>query len=218
MQVVPTILTDDVEQANEWLKMLVDAKDVVRWVQLDVIDGVFAEAVTLVPESISQLEGFDVFEWEVHLMVEEPIEWLERCAAAGMKRVIGHVEMMRDQEAFVNLGMRLGMEVGLAIDLATEVRMISEDVWVWLDRVLVMSVKAGSSGQRFEEQVLKKVEALQRLRETRGYGFLIEVDGGVNGDRIEEVVTSGGDVVAALSAVYRNGKVRENIESLGSGF
>ncbi len=207
MDVHITILTDNVEKAKSQAQ-IINEMDISG--HLDVIDGEFAQAMTVKP---GDLEKELEINWECHLMVDNPIDWVEECAGAGVGRAIGQIERMGNQKEFVEQVQQLQMEAGLGLDLDTEVEALDSDALVWVESVLVMGVKAGKSGQSFEDKVVGKIEELVSLREAKGYGFLIEVDGGVNVEVAERLKVLGVDAVAVHSAFWE-GDREENWESL----
>lgn len=211
MEIVPAILSADEHEVKEKLDLL---RGVASSVQLDIIDGKFADNVTVGPEVVK--EFVDDFVIEAHLMVVEPFTWIERCAESGIQRVLCHVEHLRklDQELFVNKVLETGMEVGLCLDIDTDVFAIGKNLWVWLDRVLVMGVKAGWSAQEFNRVALTKINQLKELRDAGGYAFLIEEDGGAHEETIGDIVKAGVDVIGVTSAVWKGGKVEENLKRL----
>ena len=134
-------------------------KKVARTIHIDVLDGKFAHNTTFLDPAPFTKYNKD-FILEAHFMVEEPIQYLKPFADAGFRRFIGQVEKMSDQVEFVAKAQTLG-EVGLAIDKQTSVYSIKvslED----LDTLLVMTIQAGFSGQKFEEELLDKVRELRK--------------------------------------------------------
>ncbi len=194
MEVRVSILSGDVDEAKDQLKIINNKK---IGGHLDVIDGEFDKNKTIRPSDIN-LDG----DWECHLMVLEPINWIEECANARIIRVIGQIEKMSNQAQFVEKVQELQMEAGLAIDLETRIEEIDSEAFIWVDRILVMGVKAGKSGQKFESSVVEKIRDLIELRELRGYGFVIEVDGGVTVKIMEELDKMGVDSVVINSAFW----------------
>ncbi len=194
MKVRVSVLTDEIPKGNEQVGIIESKK---MGGHLDVIDGVFDENKTIRPREIKL--GSD---WECHLMVNGPIDWIEECAEAGVIRVIGQIEKMSNQAQFVEKAQEMQMEAGLGIDLETKIDEIDSEVLIWVDRILVMGVKAGKSGQKFESRVEDKIRDLIELRELRGYGFVIEVDGGVTVKIMEELEKKGVDSVVINSAFW----------------
>ena len=152
-------------------------KPFAKTVHIDVLDGKFAPNTTFLDPVPFSKYSKDLF-LEAHFMVEEPLQYIKSFADAGFRRFIGQVEKMSDQVEFVAEAELLG-EVALALDSDTPVEAVKvplED----LDSMLVMTVKAGFSGQQFMEQPLEKVkQILEKV------SLPIELDGGINDETIE---------------------------------
>jgi ribulose-phosphate 3-epimerase len=136
--------------------------------------------------------------FELHLMVNEPIEYLERWSKAGFRRFLGHVEQMSDQTAFVSKAQELG-EVGLVIDGKTPLSAVNVS-WEDLDTFLVMTIDAGASGQVFQPQQLKKIESLatQTL-------LPLEVDGGIDDKTMVQAAKKGATRFVTTSYLFHQG-------------
>ena len=169
-EIIPGILEKDFSGIERKIEIV---KPFAKTVHIDIIDGKFAPDTTFLDPIPFSKYAQDLF-LEVHMMVENPIQYLESFAKAGFKRFIGHIEKMPSQAEFVAKAKLLG-EVGLAIDGQTslsEVKIPYDD----LDCILVMTIKAGQSEQEFNPEYLKKVDAIKKVQE-----FLpIEIDGGIN--------------------------------------
>ena len=207
VEVIPTILTADIREAQEKLDRL---EELVKRAQIDIIDGVFAQNRTIDP---SAMEGIETtVDLDFHLMTKEPSDWVERSVRGGAGRVIGQVEMMSNQMEFLGKAQELGVSVGLGIDLATPVSALDEAVLASLDVVLVMSVKAGFGGQPFDEKAISKIK---QLNEVRGSGaFRICVDGGVTPELVGKISEAGADEVAVGKRLL-DGDPAVNIEKYG---
>lgn len=189
--IIPAILEKDWSSIESKINT---CKDFANTLHIDFIDGKFVDNT-----SFLEFEPFKKyssnFTLEAHLMVEEPIKYLDRLASAGFRRFLGHVEKMSDQVEFVVKGQELGF-VGLALDLetSTDVIMVNlED----LDQILLMSVKAGKSGQEFSDSVLPKIESLKSL-DFRN----IEIDGGINSQTIVLAKNAGANIFCATSYLF----------------
>jgi ribulose-phosphate 3-epimerase len=197
--ILPGILEKDWESIEKKIRI---AETFTDRIHVDIIDGKFSENKTFLdPEPF--LKYSDNFFLELHMMVEEPINFLEPYAKAGFKRFLGHIEKMSSQEEFVAKGQLLG-EVGLAIDgptLVDELKINLED----LDAILIMTIKAGYSGQAFVPDNLKKINALVKRfeRENVFKKPIIEVDGGINDQTIVLSEKSGAKRFIATSYIFK---------------
>lgn len=173
-QVLPGILEQEWEPIE---KKIQEVKSFAKAIHIDVLDGKFAPNTTWLDPAPFKKYADDIF-FEVHLMVDNPRQYLKSFAESGFKRFIGQVEKMPDIPAFVAEAEELG-EVGLALDTDTSVDAITvpyED----LDFLFVMTVKAGFSRQSFLPEMLEKVK---KIRERSSF-IPIEIDGGVSDQTI----------------------------------
>jgi len=178
---VPAILEKDITAFEEKLKRV---WGITKRVQMDIIDGKFAPTETVTPEILLNIDT--IVDFEGQLMVDKPEEWVDRCAAAGMTSLYGHVEKMEDRARFVADTEAAGMKAGLAFDIDTPLDGLEEMINN-LDGVLLMSVKAGTQGvQKFDERVLAKIKKVREMSE-----FInIVVDGGLTVENIKRCLAA----------------------------
>ncbi len=176
--IVPAILEKDI---SSFLDKAEKVKGFAKRVQVDIIDGKFAPATTVIPEALKEVDLPVEIEFEAHLMVEEPHDWIERCVEAGITAVYGQVEKMTDKVAFVADAQFAGLRAGLAYALETPLTDL-EDVINNLDAVLLMSSKLGTQGKEdFDEKVLEKIKEIRKIDKN----IKIIVDGGIDGKDIK---------------------------------
>lgn len=169
-------------------------KPFAKAVHIDIVDGKFAANTTFLDPEPFKKYSQDIF-FELHMMVEEPESYLEAWGKAGFRRFIGHVEKMSDQASFVARAETLG-EVGLALDAKSDVDAITVPL-LDVDTVLIMTIKAGFSGQQFMPHLLDKVRKLAKHEL-----FPIEVDGGMNDQTIIQAVKAGASRFVATSYLF----------------
>ncbi len=203
-EIIPGILEKEWEKIEAKLELV---KPFAKTVHIDLLDGKFADNATFLdPEPFKKYS--DYFFFELHMMVDNPIQYLKPFADAGFKRFLGHIEKMPDQVAFVADGQLLG-EVGLAIDGSTSLEKMSvsyED----LDCLLIMTIKAGISGQSFISSHLEKVKQVRAKHE-----FLtIEVDGGINDKTILLAKDAGVTRFVTTSFLYGDGNPQKQYKKL----
>lgn len=176
LSVVPTILTKSADDLREKLDKV---KELFSRVQVDIVDGKFRAECSLTPEAIESHEGLQL---DFHLMVVEPIEWVERCRKVGANLIIGQIEMMSNQIRFIEQ-IRLGnMKAGLAVDLDTPIAALDSEALRLVDHVLLMGYKAGFGGEVLEPSVLGKIESMKRILTE---GVELGLDGGINETNIQ---------------------------------
>lgn len=194
-EVIPGILEKEWSEIERKINLV---KPFAKTIHIDIIDGIFAPNTTFIDPLPFKKFTSDSF-FELHMMVSNPIQYLKPFADVGFKRFLGHIEKMPDQAEFVAQGQLFG-EVGLAIDGPTdlsEVKVAYED----LDSILIMTIKAGESGQMFKPEYLKKVQV---LRQAQGQFFPIEVDGGINDQTIIEAKNAGATRFVANSFIFKS--------------
>lgn len=194
VSIIPAILASTREEFEEKLKRVFGLVD---GVQVDIIDGQFAPTRTVSPEDLKSINT--VIKFDYQLMVKEPIEWLERCLTPQARGVYGHIERMADPAAFVAKAQVLGLKVGLALDLDTPLERIRDYVWD-LDGIILMSVKAGASGQNFDERVLQKIEHARGLRDD----LPLIIDGGLDVATIKRCIGAEWAAEIAEDDLHRN--------------
>jgi ribulose-phosphate 3-epimerase len=190
-EIIPGILEKDWSAIEQKLEQV---KPFAKSVHVDFIDGKFAPNTTFLDPKPFAKYAKD-FVLELHMMVEDPLQYIKPWADAGFQRFVAHIEKMPDQAAFV-ADAQLWGEVGLALDKDTsrdELKVSLED----LDSLLFMTVKAGFSGQQFEESALAKIKQL-------GEEVLIpiETDGGINEETIEIAYAAGARRFVATSFLF----------------
>lgn len=189
--VIPGIFDQEWEDIERKIEL---CKSFTKVIHIDLLDGKFAPNTSFFDPKPFKKYSQDLF-FEVHMMVEEPEQYIQAWAKEGFRRFIGHVEKMSDQASFVARAQQLG-EVGLAVDLTSDLSSITvahHD----LDVVLVMTVKAGFSGQTFSQHPLDKVRQLSNEEL-----FPIEIDGGVNSDTIVHGLSAGATRFVTTSYLF----------------
>ncbi|OGH21435.1 MAG: hypothetical protein A2958_01770 [Candidatus Levybacteria bacterium RIFCSPLOWO2_01_FULL_38_13] len=200
--IIPGILEKDWEEIEKKIQLVLPFA---KAIHIDIIDGKFAPNSTFMDPGPFKKYTKDI-QFELHMMVEEPINFLKPWADAGFVRFIGQIEKMSDQIKFVAKAQLLG-EVGLAIDGPTEIEKI-EAPFDDLDVILFMTIKAGASGQQFVPENLEKV------RKIRGKTSIpIEVDGGINDPTIIQAKECGVNRFVTTSFLF-NGDPSENYRKL----
>ncbi len=206
--IIPGILEKDWPSIE---KKIHKVKDFSKAIHIDIIDGKFAPNTTFLdPKPFKKYSDKILF--EVHMMVDEPVNYLQSYADAGFKRFLGHIEKMSDQVEFVSKAQGLG-EVVLAIDGPTPIDAIKAD-YQDLDGLLVMTIKAGFSGQKFNPEFLKKVELIrEKIKRDNLNPLVIEVDGGINSQTIIEAKKAGASRFITTSYLF-NGEPEKNYKRL----
>lgn len=192
-QIIPGILEKDWAEIEKKIEIL---KIFSKKIHVDFIDGKFANNTTFLDASPFSKYSSELY-LEAHLMVDEPINYLENFSKAGFKKFLGQIEKMNSQEEFVAKAELLG-EVGLALDLGSNIEQIKVSLDD-LDCILLMSVKAGSSGQMFEQSSLQKIKDLRSKT-----SIPIEVDGGINDQTLVQCKDAGANIFVSTSFISKS--------------
>lgn len=185
------------------------------WLHFDIMDNHFVPNLTfgsIVVRALRKITKKLFF--DVHLMIENPLELVDEFAAAGVQNLTVHAEALsKDVPSALKTIKASKMRAGLSIKPKTPLATI-EDALPSADLMLIMSVEPGFGGQALIPSTLNKVRALKKLREREKWRYLIEVDGGINTRNAEIVVAAGADVLVAGSAIFNDGNVVENVKCL----
>ncbi|WP_082109490.1 MULTISPECIES: ribulose-phosphate 3-epimerase [Mycobacteriaceae] len=183
------------------------------WLHVDVMDAHFVPNLTLgLPVVQSLLAATDI-PMDCHLMIEDPGRWAPPYAEAGAYNVTFHAEATDNPVAVARDIRAAGAKAGLSIKPGTPLEPYLE-ILRDFDTLLVMSVEPGFGGQSFIPEVLSKVRAVRKLVDSGELNILVEIDGGINADTVEQAAAAGVDCFVAGSAVYSAADPGAAVESL----
>jgi ribulose-phosphate 3-epimerase len=177
-----------------------------NWLHLDIMDGHFVPNLSYGPELVRSLRSA----WadavlDVHLMVESPERFIEAFAAAGADYLTVHVEATHHLHRALEMIRNEGCRPGITLNPGTPVEWL-KPVLHMAEIVLVMSVNPGFGGQAFIPETLEKTRSLARWRVAGNLAFLIEMDGGLGLDTVQDALCAGTDILVAGSAVFGSSK------------
>lgn len=191
-EVIPGILEQEWVEIQKKIEIVMPFA---KTIHIDLLDGKFAPNTTFIDPGPFAKYTKDIF-FEVHMMVENPLQYLASFKQAGFKRFIGHIEKMPDVAEFVAEAQLVG-EVGLAIDTATPIQNVTIS-YDDLDVLFVMTVNAGYSRQEFQPAMLQKVKEIRSKSAT----IPIEIDGGVSDTTIVAARQAGATRFVTTKFVY----------------
>ena len=185
------------------------------WMHLDVMDGHFVPNLTFGAPVIKWVRPFSDKPFDVHLMISEPMRYIDDFADAGADIITFHIESDSDIDKTIDKIKSRGIKAGLVLKPKTP----AEAVFPYLDRldlVLIMTVEPGFGGQSFMADMMPKVEAIKAEINRRGLNVLIEADGGIGDATIAEVARAGVDVSVAGTAVFKAENPSQAIKRLAA--
>jgi ribulose-phosphate 3-epimerase len=211
IELAPSILSADFAHLAEGVQAVVEGGATL--LHVDVMDGHFVPNITIGPPVVASLRKVTTLPLDVHLMIEDPDQYIPAFVDAGADWISVHQEACIHLHRTLELIRHHGANAGVVVNPATPVETL-EEVLGMADHVLVMSVNPGFGGQKFIPFTLDKVRKLVLMRATRNAGFRIEIDGGIGPDTIVDAVRAGVEVVVAGNAVFGQGNPTENTRRL----
>lgn len=209
VELSPSILSCDFKNVQKDLDQLKDTE--VKWIHLDIMDGNFVPNISFGFQLIKDIREENDLIFDTHLMIEEPIRYIDKCRDAGSDLVTVHFEACKDLEATLKKIRESGMKVGLSLKPKTKV----EEILPYLDMVdlvLVMSVEPGFGGQSFMEASLDRIKKLRKYIEEKNLDVLIEVDGGIKTHNLKKVIDAGVDIVVSGSDIFGKEDIKGQVE------
>jgi len=186
------------------------------FLHIDVMDGIFVPSISFGFPIIESIRKHTKLTFDVHLMITEPIRYVERFAKAGADIITVHVEACKDLKETLEFMKGLGVKRAISINPKTDARTL-KDYINDVDMILLMTVEPGFGGQKYIEAVTDKIREVRKMIDESGRDIMLEVDGGVYADNISTVIEAGADVIVCGSAVFK-GNIGENIKALKDVF
>ena len=183
-----------------------------EYIHIDVMDGVFVPTISFGMPIIKSIRPLTDKIFDLHLMIEEPIRYVDEFTALGADIITVHVEACKDTAATLKRIKELGVKAGITLNPDTPLSDVREFLPL-ADMLLIMSVVQGFGGQKFIEASLDKLREAVILRDELGLNYDIEIDGGVNFDNIRDIHEAGANIIVAGSAVFK-GNAADNVKKL----
>ena len=196
----PSILSADFKMLGE--EMRKTEKNGAGYIHFDVMDGLFVPSISFGIPVLASIHNATEQVMDVHLMIQEPIRYIEEFHKAGADIVTIHLEACEDVKATLDKIHACDMKAGLSICPETEVEAI-EPYLADVDMILVMSVHPGFGGQKFIPGIVEKTRRLKKMIEEKGSKALIQIDGGVNDKTAPLLVEAGADVLVSGSYIFK---------------
>ncbi len=200
MKVAPSLLSCDFARMGEEVQRVDKAG--ADLIHLDVMDGHFVPNITIGPGIIKAVRPYTDLPFDVHLMIDNPYDYIKEFADAGADIITFHEEAKSDIAGTIQKIKEYGKKPGLVIKPKTP----AEAVFPYLDElymVLVMTVEPGFGGQSFMADMMPKVQAIKEECKRRGLDVLIEVDGGITDKTVSAAAAAGADICVSGTGVFK---------------
>lgn len=211
IKIAPSILSADFAQLGAEVQEVVEAG--ADWIHIDVMDGHFVPNITIGPLIVEAIRPVTTIPFDVHLMIENPDQYIEAFAKAGADYITVHVEACTHLHRTLQLIKSYDVKPGVVLNPHTPIESILP-ILEEVDLVLFMTVNPGFGGQAFIPSVLKKVKTLREIIEEQQLTIDIQIDGGINEETIVEAVEAGANVFVAGSAIYGKENRKEALERI----
>ncbi|UJL47896.1 ribulose-phosphate 3-epimerase [Virgibacillus sp. NKC19-16] len=210
-KIAPSILSADFSNLGN------EIKDVERggadYIHVDVMDGHFVPNITIGPLVVDAIKPITSLPLDVHLMIENPDDYIAMFAASGASIITVHQEACPHLHRTVQQIRENGVKAGVVINPATSAETLLP-ILPDVDLILIMTVNPGYGGQSFIDNTLQKIEQVATWRKEMNLSFEIEVDGGVNNQTAKKCVDAGADVLVAGSAVFNHTDRQEAMKNI----
>jgi len=211
IKIAPSILSADFSRLGEEVKRLDQGgADIVH---IDAMDGHFVPNITIGPLVVKAIRPYTGLPFDVHLMMDNPMEFVDAYVEAGANSITVHAEVLPHLHRAIHYIKGLGVKAAVALNPSTPLNIL-EYVLEDVDMVLLMTVNPGFGGQKFIPVMMDKIRKLADMRNACGAGFCIQVDGGIGLHNIRDVVKAGAEVIVAGSAIFSARDVKDIIEAM----
>ena len=211
MILAPSMLSADFKELGKEIRTI--EENGAQYLHFDVMDGIFVPSISFGMPVLESIRPGTSLVCDAHLMITEPIRYIEAFAKAGADLITIHLEACEDVEATIAKIRECGCKVGISICPETPVSSL-KDLVDKVDMVLVMSVHPGFGGQKFIPESLDKIRELKTMLDAKGLDVDIQVDGGIYTTNVAEVIEAGANIIVAGSAVFKGDTAQNTIDMM----
>ena len=183
------------------------------YLHLDIMDGVFVPNITIGPKVVADIAKYAIIPLDAHLMIVEPQRYIKNFAQAGSHMITVHLEALQNPRMVLEEIRSYGLKAGISISPDTPAHLL-DDLYQYIDLVLIMTVHPGFAGQKFLTPQLDKITNIYKTIQNLNQDILISVDGGINQENAKECVKRGADILVAGSYIFQNKDYEANINAL----
>lgn len=211
MKIAPSMLACDFcNLSGEMARLNDSGADLIH---LDIMDGNFVKNISFGPDIVKSLRPLTKLPFDVHLMINNPIEYIDRFALAGADIISFHVEALSDIGETIKKIKSRNIKAGLVIKPNTKINEIFKYIND-IDMVLIMTVEPGFGGQAFMGDMMPKITQIKEFAKSNNKDILVEVDGGINLKTIKTAAKFGADIAVAGTSVFKSSNLRLAIDEL----
>lgn len=211
VKVAPSVLSADFSKLENEIQAVEKAG--ADLIHIDVMDGHFVPNITIGPLVVKAAKKSTQLPLDVHLMIENPDNFIPSFADAGADIITVHVEACSHLNRTVQLIRSLKVTPGVVLNPSTPLSLL-DYILNDVDLVLLMSVNPGFGGQSFIPSVLPKIKQLKKMISNKSNQIEIEVDGGIKTNNAKEIREAGADILVAGSAVFHSSSYKESINNI----
>ena len=199
IKIAPSLLAADFRNLGDEVKKIYDGG--ADYLHLDVMDGAFVPNISFGPAVIGSLRGICDIPFDVHLMINDPMRYIDKFASVGADIITIHYESCDDPASVLKAIRLLGKKAGVSIKPKTDVSVLAP-LLEYVDMILVMSVEPGFGGQKYMDIATNKLKKVRAMIDASGYGIELEVDGGIDGNTVSVAARAGANVLVAGTSIF----------------